>query len=121
MKMSPDMSKLHRGKSWKDFHKELALGGQKQTIIESTGGAVTSAVAGRAWKAAVAAAVKPPIKKAPKAGRSCYWCCGDHLGKFCPRLNAGLACSPVSRAAKWPKAEQEKMLKRRSKVKVTKA
>ena len=106
-------------KSWSQFHGELNLGGQKETIIESMGGAVTMTVAGRAWKAAVAAAVKPGAPKKPTwTGLKCYWCGGDHLGKRCPRCNAGEQPSPGSRASKWSKSEIDKMLKRRAKPKV---
>ena len=110
---------LQGDKSWNKFHDELEAGDLKATVVESTGGRISSAVAGRALKAAAAAAVSDRKKTNPRATHTtCYWCMGNHQGKFCKKLNAGEPCHPNSRAASWKKEEQDKLLKRRSKKKV---
>ena len=56
-------------KSWDDFHAELALGGQKEAIVEGTGGMVTKGVAAKAWKKAQSASLHIRYSNRTSPGR----------------------------------------------------
>ena len=106
-------------RSWDTYHSELKLGGQREAVVESTGGMVSKAVASKAWKAASAGAVKATPGKPKTKLLPCYWCTSrDHLGKNCPDLKQGKPCHPSSRAAKWPKADRDRALARKKKVRI---
>jgi len=81
---------------------------------------VTKTVASKAWKAASAGAVKISSGNKRKTKLlPCYWCTSrEHLGKNCPDLNQGKPCHPSSRAAKWPKADRDRALARKKKVRI---
>ena len=98
-------------KSWNDYHYELKLGGQREAVIESSGGGVSKAVAGKAWKAAQSAAIKP-LKRPVRRHYPCYWCSSKgHEGKSCPIKKAGRPPLPGSKAEKWPKKNIERAMK----------
>ena len=122
---------LQGKKSWDDFHNELGLGGQRETVVEGMGGMISNGVAAKAWKSAQRAALKPVTKKkkrvhlggppakpgAPLAkpgtpaagGVVCYYCTKKgHMGRDCPVKRAGKPCHPASQQAKWDKADKEK-------------
>jgi len=116
-------------KSWSDFHSELKLGGQREAVIESLGGGITKAVAGKAWKAAQAAAVKDfnPRGKTGGGDRggkrlTCYWCAsGQHKGINCPSKRANKPPAENSRAMKWPKKDRDRAMKNAAhKIKIDK-
>ena len=99
-------------KSWDDFHSELTLGGQKEAIVEGTGGLVSTGVAAKAWKKAQSASL-PPVKKKkrkqqqPPSGNpklTCYYCNKPgHRGRYCPDRKAGKSPHPNSRQVQWDK------------------
>ena len=110
--------------SWEQYHTQLELGGQKQAVVESMGGGISSSQSAKAWKAAETAAFKPNPKRrrrieitrppGPRKRYPCYYCnVVGHRGKYCPDKKAGKPCHPQSRQAKWnkEKAEKEKAAK----------
>ena len=119
--------------SWNAYHAQLQLGGQREAIIESTGGDVSKSVAAKAWKEAEKRAFKqatprptPPFlagKRGEQTGtgrkglgtfdtkKPCYWCNKvGHLGRECADKKAGKPCHPKARATKWPAKDRQKVL-----------
>ena len=110
--------------SWNAYHAQLQLGGQREAIIESTGGDVSKSVAAKAWKEAEKRAFKqampkpiPPFSAGKRADRTgtggkglgtlgatkpCYWCNKmGHLGRECADKKARKPPHPKARANKW--------------------
>ena len=115
--------------SWDNFHSELGLGGQKEAIVEGTGGLVSKGVAAKAWKKAQASTLKPIGKKKKRkpeiktrdstpggspATMICFWCNKPgHRGKDCADKKAGKPPHPASRQAKFDKKNEANKFKQK--------
>ena len=122
-------------KSWDTYHNYMRLGGQKEAVVESTGGLVSASIASKAWKAALSSQVKSATKKTsglrgtasqnenPRAVSTaptakslvCNYCNGKgHWGRNCPDKKAGKPPHPDSRRVQWDKQkEQAQKLKKK--------
>ena len=122
-------------KSWDTYHNYMRLGGQKEAVVESTGGLVSASIASKAWKAALSTQVKSATKKTsglrggasqnanPRAVSTaptakslvCNYCNGKgHWGRNCPDKKAGKPPHPDSRRVQWDKQkEQAQKLKKK--------